>query len=101
MAIQERTLSPEGWETQLATNYLGHVRLTHGLHNALASAHGARVVALSSTVHLFSPVVFDDLDFRFRPYDPQQANAQSKTAVNLFAMAATRQWAGTASPSSP
>lgn len=93
MAIQERTLSPEGWEAQLATNYLGHFRLTVGLHDALAEAHGARVVALSSSAHLFSPVVFDDLDFRFRPYDPTQAYAQAKTAVNLFAVEATRRWA--------
>lgn len=94
MAIQERTLSPDGWEAQLATNYLGHFRLTFRLHEALARAQGARVVALSSTAHLFSPVVFDDMDFRFRPYDPIQAYAQSKTAVNLFALEATRRWVG-------
>jgi NAD(P)-dependent dehydrogenase (short-subunit alcohol dehydrogenase family) len=93
MAIQERALSPDGWETQLATNYLGHFRLTYALHDALARADGARVVALSSSAHLSSPVVFDDLDFRFRPYDPRQAYAQSKTAVNLFAVEATRRWA--------
>ncbi len=97
MAIQDRTLTPKGWETQLATNYLGHFRLTHGLRDALAegadNAGSGRVVSLSSSAHLFSPVVFDDLDFRFRPYDPQQAYAQSKTAVNLFAVEASKRWA--------
>jgi NAD(P)-dependent dehydrogenase (short-subunit alcohol dehydrogenase family) len=97
MAIQNLTLSPEGWETQLATNYLGHFRLTHGLHDALAeganNADSGRVVSLSSSGHLFSPVVFDDLGFRFRPYDPLQAYAQSKTAVNLFALEASKRWA--------
>jgi NAD(P)-dependent dehydrogenase (short-subunit alcohol dehydrogenase family) len=97
MAIQERTLSPEGWEMQLATNYLGHFRLANGLHDALAvgadNAGSGRIVSLSSSAHLFGPVVFDDLDFRFRPYDPQQGYAQSKTAVNLFAVGASRRWA--------
>jgi hypothetical protein len=37
---------------------------------------------VSSTAHLRSPVVFDDLHFAYRPYDPLLAYAQSKTAVN-------------------
>jgi NAD(P)-dependent dehydrogenase (short-subunit alcohol dehydrogenase family) len=93
MAIQERTLTPEGWEAQFATNYLGHFDLTVGLHDALALSGNARVVALSSSAHLFSPVVFDDINFRFRPYDPTLAYGQSKTAVILFAVAATARWA--------
>jgi len=44
----------------------------------------ARIVVLSSTGHLYSPVVFDDLHFRFRPYDPLLAYAQSKTAAHPF-----------------
>ncbi|MDG4809364.1 SDR family NAD(P)-dependent oxidoreductase [Micromonospora sp. WMMD1120] len=94
MAIQERTLTEAGWEAQFATNHLGHFALTVGLHRALAAADGARVVSLSSSGHLFSPVVFDDINFSFRPYDPQQAYAQSKTAVNLFAVGASARWAG-------
>ena len=93
MAVQDRTFSDLGWETQLATNFLGHLALTTGLHRALAHADGARVVSVSSSGHLFSPVVFDDLHFRFRPYDPVQAYGQSKTAVILFAVAASARWA--------
>ncbi|MFE2546667.1 SDR family NAD(P)-dependent oxidoreductase [Actinacidiphila glaucinigra] len=93
MALQDLTLTPDGWETQFATNYLGHFQLTLGLHDALTAAGTSRIVALSSSAHLFSPVVFDDIHFRFRPYNPQQAYAQSKTAVNLFAVEATRRWA--------
>src|ERR1700761_4454061 len=63
MAIPELQLSPHGWEQQLATNHLGHFALALGLHDALAAASGARIVALSSVGHLRSPVVFDDLDF--------------------------------------
>lgn len=40
-----------------------------------------------------SPVVFDDIQFDRRSYDPQMAYAQSKTANSLFAVEATRRWA--------
>ena len=94
MAIQQLTLSPDGHEMQFATNHLGHFALATALHGALAAADGARIVALSSSGHLFGPVVFGDIDYRFRPYDPQSAYAQSKTAEILFAVGATARWAG-------
>jgi NAD(P)-dependent dehydrogenase (short-subunit alcohol dehydrogenase family) len=85
--------TPEGWETQFATNHLGHFALTLGLYPALAAAGAARIVVVSSNGHLLSPVVFDDIHFRFRPFDPTAAYAQSKTAEILFAVGATRRWA--------
>jgi NAD(P)-dependent dehydrogenase (short-subunit alcohol dehydrogenase family) len=84
----------EGWELQFATNHFGHFALAAGLHQALAAAHGARVVSVSSGGHLLSPVVFEDIHFRIRPYDPWLAYGQSKTANALFAVGATTQWAG-------
>ncbi|KQX07656.1 MULTISPECIES: SDR family NAD(P)-dependent oxidoreductase [unclassified Leifsonia] len=88
---EERTAS--GIELQFATNFLGHFALAVGLHDALTEARGARVVSLSSSGHLISPVVFDDIDFRFRPYDPLLAYGQSKTASVLFAVGAAKRWA--------
>lgn len=93
MAIQERTFNGADWEAQFATNFLGHFALAHGLRRSLARADGARVVSVSSSGHLFSPVVFDDINFRFRPYDPLLAYGQSKTAVILFGVAASSRWA--------
>jgi NAD(P)-dependent dehydrogenase (short-subunit alcohol dehydrogenase family) len=93
MAIPELGLSPEGHELQFATNHLGHFRLALGLQPALYAAGGARVVSVSSRAHLNSPVVFDDIDFTRRPYDPALAYAQSKTANVLFAVAAADHWA--------
>ncbi|WP_089106039.1 SDR family NAD(P)-dependent oxidoreductase [Streptomyces hyaluromycini] len=93
MAPQEITRTPDGREQQFAVNHLGHFALTTGLHRALAAADGARIVSVSSTGHLFSPVVFDDLDYRFRPYDPWTSYGQSKTANILFAVAAAERWA--------
>jgi NAD(P)-dependent dehydrogenase (short-subunit alcohol dehydrogenase family) len=92
MAVPELRRSPEGHELQFATNHLGHFRLALGLLPALRAAGGARVVSVSSRAHLNSPVIFDDIDFRGRPYDPALAYAQSKTANVLFAVAAARDW---------
>ena len=91
MALPEQH-TPEGWEMQFATNHLGHFALALGLHDALAADGAARIVVVSSSGHLASPVVFDDIHFAFRPYDPLLAYAQSKTANILFAVGATTRW---------
>ena len=85
--------TPQGWELQFATNHLGHFALATGLHDALARADSARVVSVSSSAHLYSPVVFDDIHFHERAYDPWLAYGQSKTANVLFAVEATKRWA--------
>jgi NAD(P)-dependent dehydrogenase (short-subunit alcohol dehydrogenase family) len=92
MAIQELTLTDHGQEMQFATNHLGHFALALGLHDRLAEAGSARIVSVSSSGHLRSPVVFDDLNFSFRDYTPFGAYGQSKTANVLFAVEATRRW---------
>jgi NAD(P)-dependent dehydrogenase (short-subunit alcohol dehydrogenase family) len=94
MALPKLTRTPAGYEMQFATNHLGHFALTSGLHRWLAAADGARVVAVSSIGHLFGPVVFDDLHYRFRPYDQWTSYGQSKSAIVLFAVAAAQRWAG-------
>jgi NAD(P)-dependent dehydrogenase (short-subunit alcohol dehydrogenase family) len=93
MALPSLQLTPQGWEMQFATNHLGHFALTTRLHRALAAAGEARIVSLSSRGHLRSPVVFEDLSFAARPYDPWLAYGQSKTANVLLAVEATRRWA--------
>src|SRR5258706_4018363 len=93
MAVPELEKTPQGFELQFGTNFLGHFALTIGLHPALAAANGARVVSVSSTGHLFSPVIFDDLNFDFVPYTPIGAYGQSKTADALLAVGITQRWA--------
>ncbi len=73
-----------GNESQFATNHLGHFRLTNRLWSALQKADGARIVNLSSRGHHISPVVFEDVNFENRQYDPFLAYGQSKTANILF-----------------
>jgi NAD(P)-dependent dehydrogenase (short-subunit alcohol dehydrogenase family) len=91
MALPEQH-TPEGWEMHFATNHFGHFALALGLHDALAANGAARIVSVSSSGHLMSPVVFDDIHFAFRPYDPWLAYGQSKTANILFAVGATARW---------
>jgi NAD(P)-dependent dehydrogenase (short-subunit alcohol dehydrogenase family) len=94
MALPEVFRTAESWELQFATNHLGHFGLAIGLHTALAAAGQARIVSVSSSDHMLSPVIFDDLHFAFRPYDRWLAYGQSKTANVLFALGATARWSG-------
>jgi NAD(P)-dependent dehydrogenase (short-subunit alcohol dehydrogenase family) len=87
---EERT--KYGWELQFATNHMGHFALTTGLKDALVSAKGARVVSVSSSAHKSSPVVFEDIMFETREYDPRKAYGQAKTANVLFAVELTNRW---------
>lgn len=84
MACPERRVGP-GWESQFATNHLGHFTLTNLLWPALSAGQGARVVSLSSTGHKLSPIRFDDVNFE-RGYDKWLAYGQAKSANSLFAV---------------
>ncbi|HEX3593392.1 MAG TPA: SDR family NAD(P)-dependent oxidoreductase [Pseudonocardiaceae bacterium] len=82
MACPETRVGP-GWEAQFATNHLGHFALVNRLWPAVAS--GARVVALSSRGHFYSPIRWDDVQFT-HGYDKWLAYGQAKTANVLFAV---------------
>ncbi len=75
-----------GYESQLATNYLGQFQLTARLWSALKKANGARVVNVSSLGHQMAPFNFEDPNFLNREYETLQAYGQSKTASNLFSL---------------
>ena len=76
-----------GFESQFATNHLGHFQLTARLWPALRRANGARVVSVSSRGHAYGTVDLEDPSFERRPYDKWKAYGQSKTANALFALA--------------
>jgi NAD(P)-dependent dehydrogenase (short-subunit alcohol dehydrogenase family) len=92
MALPERQVNAQGWELQLAINFLGHFALANGLHPAL-TAGTARVVTLSSGAQLLTGMDFDDPQFANHPYDALLAYAQSKTASVLLAIGIARRWA--------
>jgi NAD(P)-dependent dehydrogenase (short-subunit alcohol dehydrogenase family) len=87
MAPAETRVGP-GWESQLATNHLGHFALTNLLWPALANG-GGRVVSVSSGGHKISAMRWHDLQFE-DGYDKWRAYGQSKTANALFAVALDR-----------
>jgi len=85
--------SPEGFESQFATNHLGHFLLTGRLAAALRAGAPSRVVALTSLGHRLSPVHFDDIHFERRDYNKWLAYGQAKTANALFAVELNRRLA--------
>ena len=78
------SLSEDGFESQLAANYLGHFALTGQLLPLLEITPGARAVSLSSLAHNWSGLQFDDLQFT-RGYNKRKAYGQSKLACLMFA----------------
>lgn len=86
------TRTVEGFELHFATNHLGHFQLTRDLIGVLQAGAPARVISVSSGAHVLSPVVFDDIHYERREYDPWTAYAQSKTANVLFAIELERRY---------
>lgn len=84
----------EGWESQFATNHIGHFLLTALLLPALRAGAPARIANTSSGGHRFSPVVFEDIHFERRPYDKWSAYGQSKSANVLHAVELDRRLSG-------
>ncbi|MGV9915351.1 SDR family NAD(P)-dependent oxidoreductase [Streptomyces tendae] len=93
MMLPTREVNAQGWEMQLAVNYLGHFALALGLHGALRAAEQPRVAVVSSGAQLRAGFDFDDPQFAQRPYDSFVAYAQSKTADVLLAVGLGRRWA--------
>ena len=76
-------LSEDGFESQLAANYLGHFALTGLLLPLLTQTPNARVVSLSSLLHKWGNIRLDDPHFK-KGYDKRQAYGQSKLACLMF-----------------
>ena len=89
MACPETRVGP-GWEAQFGVNHMGHFALARALWPLLTATPGLRVVALSSTGHKRSDVLWDDIQFEKTPYDKWVAYGQAKTANALFANALSR-----------
>lgn len=83
MALPRRT-TLDGFEMQFGTNHLGHFALTGLLLSSLLNTPGSRVVTVSSRLHEYGQIDFDDL-MGEQSYDKNQAYSQSKLANLLFA----------------
>jgi NAD(P)-dependent dehydrogenase (short-subunit alcohol dehydrogenase family) len=80
-----RRLTPQGFESQFATNHLGHFALTGLLFGAIRRGRDPRVVTVSSAEHKGGSIHFDDLTGE-RSYSPRSFYQQSKFANVLFGL---------------
>jgi NAD(P)-dependent dehydrogenase (short-subunit alcohol dehydrogenase family) len=80
-----RRLTPQGFESQFATNHLGHFALTGLLFEAIRRGQDPRVVTVSSGEHRGGSIHFDDLTGQ-RSYSPRGFYQQSKFANVLFGL---------------
>ena len=92
-----RKLSPQGFESQFATNHLGHFALTGLLYDTLRRGRDARVVTVTSNLHKGGSIHFDDLSGE-KSYSPQAFYQQSKFANVLFGLELDRRLRAAGAP---
>jgi len=92
-----RRLTAQGFESQFATNHLGHFALSGLLIETIARGHDPRVVTVSSTMHKRGSINFDDLTGE-RSYSPTVYYCQSKFANVLFGLELDRRLRAIGSP---
>ncbi|MFE0750949.1 oxidoreductase [Gordonia sp. NPDC058843] len=80
-----RELTPDGFEMDFGTNYLGHYALTGLLTGRLLAADAARVVTVGSHVHRAGTIDFGDLTME-RTFSTAGAYSRSKLAQMMFAL---------------
>ncbi|KAI0857765.1 WW domain-containing oxidoreductase [Xylaria cubensis] len=80
-------LSPEGYENQLATNYLGPWLFTNLVMSKILASKYPRIVNVSSDGHRLNPIRWDDYNFENGTnYNKWHAYGQSKTGNMLFTL---------------
>jgi NAD(P)-dependent dehydrogenase (short-subunit alcohol dehydrogenase family) len=89
MASPKSRVGP-GWESQFGICHMGHFALAQSLFSLIEKTPEARVIALSSTAHKMSDIMWDDTNFENTPYEKWRAYGQAKTANALFANALSR-----------
>lgn len=77
-------VTEDGFENQLATNYIGHFALTGLLLPVLTDTPGSRVITLSSLSYKWAEIRFDDFHAQ-KGYSRRKAYGQSKRACLMFA----------------
>jgi NAD(P)-dependent dehydrogenase (short-subunit alcohol dehydrogenase family) len=90
-------LTPQGFESQFATNHLGHFALTGLLFDTISRGRDARVVTVSSNAHKGGWIHFDDLAGE-RSYSSRAFYQQSKFANVLFGLELDRRIRATGLP---
>ena len=84
LAKREHTLTPDGYEMTFAINHLAPFLLTNLLLDKLQTSRAARIINVSSLVHKWGDIDFNDLHGHKKNYDMDKAYNQSKLANILF-----------------
>jgi len=90
----DRHETVDGLEATLAVNHLAPMLLTHLLRDRLVATAPARVITVSSGIHVLGRVPFDDLQSR-RCYSQFPVYANTKLMNVLFTRELARRLAGT------
>lgn len=85
--VPTREETVDGFERQLATNYLGHFTMTNLLLPCMNT--DGRIIPVSSLAHKRTHLRFEDLQMKQR-YNPMTAYNHSKLAVLSFALELSR-----------
>ncbi|MEO9326451.1 oxidoreductase [Gordonia aurantiaca] len=80
----QRDLTPDGFEMDFGTNFLGHFALTGLLMDRLLAADAARIVTVGSHAHRAGSIDFSDLRMD-RTFSSAGAYSRAKLAQMLFA----------------
>jgi NAD(P)-dependent dehydrogenase (short-subunit alcohol dehydrogenase family) len=91
--LPTRSVNPQGHESTLAVNHLGHFLLTHLLLPKLRAAPQGRVVNVSSMAHAAGRIRLDDLHLA-DAYTGRDAYANAKLANVLFTFELARRLGG-------
>ncbi|EAR84432.1 oxidoreductase, short chain dehydrogenase/reductase family protein (macronuclear) [Tetrahymena thermophila SB210] len=82
--MQQRVMTKDGLETQIATNHFGPFLLTNLLLDSLKASNQFRVITVTSWAFQFTNIDFDDINFEKRKYKNMDVYGQSKVANTLF-----------------
>jgi NAD(P)-dependent dehydrogenase (short-subunit alcohol dehydrogenase family) len=82
--VRERSETVDGFETTTGVNHLGPFLLTNLLLDTMKKSAPARIVNVSSTMHLSGKTEFDDRHWKLRKFDGMKAYADSKLMNVLF-----------------
>ena len=80
----EQRKSADGFDLQLATNYLGHFYLVKRLRERLVECAPARIIHVSSIAARFGSIHWDDMNFTSCEYNSLKAYQQTKLMQVVF-----------------
>ena len=87
--------SADGFDLQLATNYLGHFHLVNLLRDRLVASAPARVIHVSSIAARFGHIYWDNINFTNVYYDSLRAYQQSKLLQVVYSRELAKRLEGT------